>query len=596
MKKSIKNEKGITLVSVVIIVIVLIILASIATASGISTIRFARYTAFKTELQILQNEVNSLKQGKTDEELLTYGEEMTSAQTSIFNVSEVSSELNQKEVDLDTLESGFRYFSQGYLTNDLGIDGMTRDYYINLQERIIIATEPVTYDDVDYYMLEQIENGGYNVRYNNQTGELTFDVTAEPTDDDGIGKITISNVNYTGYIDKWEVQYRLQGDESWKDAGEFSGNTYTFDVTKAGTYEVRLIHGEEIISDPPVSTEVIDGIYIVADRERQVTNNGYTAKIPSGFAVVPGCISITGGLVISNVSNDKNDEGNQYVWIPVDGVLQETEGDGGKTIQDAINGEIVLGRYVFDENGNIDTTLTPTTLGGELRLPEDAAAYFVELSTIEEDKRPATELDVFIQSVRNNGGYYISRYEAGVTGYDETNIETSNESADPNWTGYKAKEGESLELVTKKGVQPWNYVTQSRASDLCQNLFSEIKSDLVNSYAWDTAILFIQKNQTDEEKPYSRQIGLASNLNLSSTGESTLYDTGEIDKRCNIYDMAGNCTEWSTETRRKIEEFEGIVKETVNRGGGFFADVYYTSSRDTEGGDRLTAFRPILYF
>ena len=258
MKKSIKNEKGITLVSVVIIVIVLIILASIATASGISTIRFARYTAFKTELQILQNEVNSLKQGKTDEELLTYGEEMTSAQTSIFNVSEVSSELNQKEVDIDTLESGFRYFSQGYLTNDLGIDGMTRDYYINLQERIIIATEPVTYDDVDYYMLEQIENGGYNVRYNNQTGELTFDVTAEPTDDDGIGKITISNVNYTGYIDKWEVQYRLQGDESWKDAGEFSGNTYTFDVTKAGTYEVRLIHGEEIISDPPVSTEVID--------------------------------------------------------------------------------------------------------------------------------------------------------------------------------------------------------------------------------------------------------------------------------------------------------------------------------------------------
>ena len=200
---------------------------------------------------------------------------------------------------------------------------------------------------------------------------------------------------------------------------------------------------------------------------------------------------------------------------------------------------------------------------------------------------------MFIQSVRNNGGYYIARYEAGVTGYDETNIETSNESKDPNWTGYKAKEGESLELVTKKGVQPWNYVTQSRASDLCQNLFSEIKSDLVNSYAWDTAILFIQKNQTDEEKPYSRQIGVASNLNLSLTGESILYDTGELDKRCNIYDMAGNYTEWSTETR---ELGEKVGEKTVNRGGHFFTDVYYTSSRETEGGEMLTAFRPILYF
>ena len=77
MKKKIMNEKGITLISVVIIVIILLILAGIATASGISTVRFAKFTAFRTELQMLQNEVNGLKQENTNEELASLGTEMT---------------------------------------------------------------------------------------------------------------------------------------------------------------------------------------------------------------------------------------------------------------------------------------------------------------------------------------------------------------------------------------------------------------------------------------------------------------------------------------------------------------------------------------
>ncbi len=258
MKKKVRNEKGITLISVVIIAIILSILASIATVSGISTVRFAKYTAFKTELQFLQNEVNSLKQDETDEELLSYGETMEEKQKEIFRISDISQILNAKEGDINTIQNDFRYFSQEYLTENLGIDGITRDYYINLKERIIIATEPVTYEDVDYYMLEQIENGGYNVQYNNQIGELTFEAKGELVSDNGIGKIIIYNVNYTGYIDKWEVEYRLQGDENWKDVGEFTGGNYEFEVTQTGIYEVRLRHGEEIISNQPVTVEIID--------------------------------------------------------------------------------------------------------------------------------------------------------------------------------------------------------------------------------------------------------------------------------------------------------------------------------------------------
>ena len=263
MKKKVINDKGITLISVVIIVIILLILAGVATVSGISTVRFARFTAFRTELQMLQNEVNGLKQEKTNEELASLGTEMTAEQKQIFDVSEVSSVLQGKGMDINTLENGFKYFSEEYLTDDLKIDGMTRDYYINLEQRIIISTEPVTYENVDYYMLEQMENGGYNVQYNNQVGDLSFELKAEQLSNSK-GKITIFNITYPGYIEKWEAQYRIQGTENWNSAGEFTGDNYEFEVTQAGTYEVRLIHGGEVESGIQIA-EISQNIVTASD-------------------------------------------------------------------------------------------------------------------------------------------------------------------------------------------------------------------------------------------------------------------------------------------------------------------------------------------
>ncbi len=54
-----------------------------------------------------------------------------------------------------------------------------------------------------------------------------------------------------------------------------------------------------------------------------------------------------------------------------------------------------------------------------------------------------------------------------------------------------------------------------------------IPSDLINSYAWDTAIVFIQKYSGDSD--YSRQNSL----------NTTLVNTGTIgNERCHINDIA----------------------------------------------------------
>ena len=115
---------------------------------------------------------------------------------------------------------------------------------------------------------------------------------------------------------------------------------------------------------------------------------------------------------------------------------------------------------------------------------------------------------------------------------------------------------------------------------------SNFESDLINSYAWDTAIVFIQEFSGDTE--YSRQSRLQSSL--AKCGEAT--DGTNNDVRCNIYDMAGNTREWSTETVPNTDF------PCVPRGGLYDDSIYYTRHRGssyTTDSDSIYSARPTLY-
>ena len=350
---------------------------------------------------------------------------------------------------------------------------------------------------------------------------------------------------------------------------------------------------QEPISEESENTNTLSNVIKageVATAERnKYESDGKVAIIPEGFRVSDktGETSINGGLVVYAPDDS------EYVWIPVDGII----GEEGKTVQNAIDGEIILGRYVFDENGNIDTELTPTTLEGQLKTSSSSSYYYTE-DTTGNGNTVATDINAFIQSVKENHGYYIGRYEAGVTGYDESNVVTSNSNNEASWTGYREKSSGSLKLVSKSGVQPWNYITQPKASELCQEIYSGVNSDLVNSYAWDTAILFIQqKGQENNSATYSIQNGFSTTpLKESLTGEGILANTNSVDKQCNIYDMAGNCFEWSTETH-VIPSFPCATW----RGGSCYNNesIDCTSLRYSYDGTTdnfaVSAFRLLLY-
>ena len=286
---------------------------------------------------------------------------------------------------------------------------------------------------------------------------------------------------------------------------------------------------------------------------------GNQVTIPKGFKIADdSATEVTGGIVIEDATYT-NTIGSQFVWIPV--------GTGENAIKKANKEtvDIALGRYSFTQNS--DGTITTSEYSGSYT--EDTTANH----NSSYENAIAKDIEQFKTSANSNHGYYIGRYEAGKTDND----------------GF---------MVCKSGQEVWNSITQPKASEVSRNMYgseAKVTSDLINSYAWDTAIVFIQKCGTESNSlTYSQTAGLSltSTSKPQTTGTNILNETKKVDKQCNIFDMAGNCWEWTTET----SSLSSIP--CVSRGGYYYSSGRYTSSRGSNftsatGSD--LSFRPLLY-
>ena len=291
-------------------------------------------------------------------------------------------------------------------------------------------------------------------------------------------------------------------------------------------------------------------------------------KIPARFKIASdSATEVTKGIVIEDAKYT-NTIGSQFVWIPVGEVTGSV--NGVKKTE-----TIKLSRYTFGSDG------TPTDQGDNI-----IDSYYQELATSDCGNAVAKDIEAFKSSANNNHGYYIGRYEAGITGYDGFDEDNRN------WAGT------NIQVVCKAGQEVWNYITQPKASEVSKNMYTGNKftSDLINSYSWDTAIVFIQKfGDESNSQAYSKTEGTSITYNLQTTGTNILRETGNVDKQCNIYDMAGNCFEWSTET------YIDFSNPYVTLGGNWIPAGTYTSEReyhklDSWGyNENAYSFRPILY-
>ncbi len=361
-----------------------------------------------------------------------------------------------------------------------------------------------------------------------------------------LATISIQSLTNTGLFKKAQ-----EAKEKTQNATENQAKT----LNEYGDELNKYISGT--ISKQPVK-KVEDNIgSVLSTTDNTELQDAYGNKIvvPAGFKIVSNsdtnnATTVDKGIVIEDVTLGAT-AGSQFVWIPVGKIYT----DIAKT--DANAKTIELGRYEFDSNGN-------------------KSAY--SGSYVEEDKGDtnttlknygntiAKNITNFKNSVTTNGGYYIGRYEARTS------------------TARTAKEDALTQITEKETNQIYNYVTQIQAAQLAQNMYNSSKftSDLINSYAWDTAIIFIQKCTTQTN--YANQTSL-------NTGSLAQIGT-TANKQCNIFDMASNVYEWATETLHNSDYPCGF------RGGNYYGINFYTSSRNgnnTSESSINIGFRSLLF-
>lgn len=153
-----------------------------------------------------------------------------------------------------------------------------------------------------------------------------------------------------------------------------------------------------------------------------------------------------------------------------------------------------------------------------------------------------------INSVASYYGFYIARYEASKADFDGKIVATSF-----------------------NGVEPWYNASFSEAKETSESFcydfgYEDIKSGLISSYAWDSTLAWLN----EAKKSYSTSLDYGNYTDA-------INNTGSTKKDCinNIFDMAGNLKEWTTEIckeeKKKDENVESTETVTVSlrvlRGG-----------------------------
>ena len=271
-----------------------------------------------------------------------------------------------------------------------------------------------------------------------------------------------------------------------------------------------LTNYEEYINNATLDTATVGKIVI--GENKQYSKNG-KAIIPEGFAIVPGLDDVSQGLVISDVPNDTENKGNQFVWVPVENFSEFKREDFGTESQKWWTGTFVTDK--MSENNMYEPTI------------DNIAGCTTET---------AEEVTKMYSSVETNHGFYVGRYEAGNDGSNNAISKKGvNVYNNIGWNNDGTMETETGGAVEKAR----NFDTQSGHTN--------VTSTLVYGVQWDAVMRWLSKG-TEEEQGWLTDSSEKGNYkddddsnNPAKTGSNDNYQMKHI------YDLAGNVAEWTME-------------------------------------------------
>ena len=352
--------------------------------------------------------------------------------------------------------------------------------------------------------------------------------------------------------------------------------------------EKKLLQYEQLINDSIDERTLLTTInYTNHDNIYAKDIYGNKITIPGGFKIsADSGQSVDEGIVI------EDETGNEFVWIPISNI----NGDGSGIINtaDGRKLEIVLGRYNF--SNSIENNYSIVQYGNEYESEIIFNNTFTELKEFMEADESSVNstinatsknLKMFINSVDINKGYYLGRYEASYASGEKFGIGDNN-------LYYKPYEKKSIlhsqETMEFKDRNLWNYITQGEASIVSRQMYygnNFVESDLINSFAWDSTLVYIQKV-------------LNNNYWNKSDGNGKIHNTGDDsinDQQCRIFDLSGNCREWTTEHSNGVDSYG--TYPCTDRGGTYYTKSKTTSFRSNAGHinnkNAFIGFRVMLY-
>jgi len=223
-----------------------------------------------------------------------------------------------------------------------------------------------------------------------------------------------------------------------------------------------------------------------------------------------------------------------------------------------------------------------------------------------------------LKSVYTYGGFWIGRYEAGIEG-------TTTETTNARKSHTTVTIGSSPKAISQKDAIPYNYVYCSEAQVLAKEMTpnSNYTSSLMFGIQWDLVCKFLEvkgklatANINSDSSTWGNYSNVTRTISSDKAKQSTDYGntwtaitgtkpassvlltTGASDEtnKMNIYDFAGNETEWTLEHATSDSDGPCASRGGSCGGSGSGSPAsMYNFSGTTYSDSYNVGFRPALY-